>query len=367
MRAHRVVSLLFTLAFAAGPVFACSCVQLPTRLKTELDVAKWYASGSDAIFEGTVDRVDFKWAPEETPVGDLLSTDMDQMPVLLKVSFNVSRTYKGKIERSATITTGVGHGDCGFDFEVGKRYLVYAYRDSSGQLSTGICTATALLEESQANLSYLQGKPIAENSKPSRNMPADKLCGRVVSSGLKLSDSQILLFRNGSVSPIPYDEAYPGDGGTFCFTDEEPGSYYLGFMSGGEGSPTSFVFYPGVSQLSEASEIDLKGGEVHSELTFNVPPQDAFSVRGNIATADGEPLPLGCKVLLLRADRLSSTASYDQRARADGSFDFSRVLPGKYWGFVTIDSNAAEQWMTRKAEVDVSSDVGDVSLELVRK
>lgn len=367
IRAHRVVSLLFTLAVAAVPVFGCSCVQLPTRLKTELDVARWYASGSDAIFEGTVERADFKWAPEKTPVGGLLPTDMDQMPLLLKITFNVSRTYKGKIERSATVITGVGHGDCGFDFEVGKRYLVYAYRDSSGELSTGICTATALLEESQTNLSYLQGEPIAENSKPSRHTPAEKLCGRVVSSGLKLSDSQILLFRIGSVSPIPYDEADPGDGGAFCFTDEEPGSYYLGFMSGAEGSPTSFVFYPGVSQRSEASEIDLKGGEVHPELTFNVPPQNAFSVRGNIATADGEPLPPECKVLLLRADRLSSTASYDQGARTDGSFDVSRVLPGKYWAFVTIDSDAAAHWLTRKAEVDVSSDVGDVSLELVRK
>lgn len=367
MRAHRVVSLLFMLAFAAGPVFACSCVQLPPRLKTAIDVAKWYAGGSDAIFEGTVERVDIKWAPEDTPVGGLLPADMDQMPVLLKVTFDVSRTYKGKVQRSATITTGVGHGDCGFEFRVGKSYLVYAYRDSSGLLSTGICSATALLEESQANLSYLQGVPIAENSEPSANTPAEKLCGRVVSSGLKLSDSQVFLFRIASVSPIPYDEADPNDGGSFCFSDAEPGSYYLGFMSGAEGSPTSFVLFPGVSQLSEASEIELKSGEVHSELTFNVPPQDTFSVRGKVLTSSGEPLPTECKVLLLRADSFSFTASYDQDIGTDGSFNVPRVLQGKYWAFVMIDSDAAPQWQTRKAEVDVSSDVDNVSLELVPK
>jgi hypothetical protein len=41
------------------------------------------------------------------------------------------------------VTTGWGNGDCGFDFEVGKEYVVYA--SDEGQLETSICSGTSLL------------------------------------------------------------------------------------------------------------------------------------------------------------------------------------------------------------------------------
>jgi hypothetical protein len=142
------------------------------------------------------------------------------------------------------VRTGLGGGDCGFRFEVGKRYLVYAFADDSGRLSTGICSGTAMLQDSLANLSYLRGDPIvAERNTP---IATGKLCGRVARAGLDFSNTQILLLPIGN-NPIPSDETEPAPDGSFCAAGVIPGRYYLVFMNGSEGSPTSFTFFPGVA------------------------------------------------------------------------------------------------------------------------
>ena len=85
-----------------------------------------------------------------------MPADLAEDPPVMQISFDVSRSYRGARQKNVRIRTGVGAGDCGFQFEVGKQYLVYAFADESGQLSTGICSGTALLEKNQANLSYLR-------------------------------------------------------------------------------------------------------------------------------------------------------------------------------------------------------------------
>lgn len=42
--------------------------------------------------------------------------------------FTISKKFKGDIQDSLTITTGLGGADCGMVFEVGKTYLVYSYK-----------------------------------------------------------------------------------------------------------------------------------------------------------------------------------------------------------------------------------------------
>jgi hypothetical protein len=131
-------------------------------------VAKWYADRSDTIFEGTVERVELKGSLIEAKVGSLTSADMDEDYPFLQVTFDVLRSYRGVEQKNAVVTTGLGGGDCGFDFEVGKQYLIYANEDA-GHLSTGICSGTALLEESRSNLAYLRGEqPFANAARDRR-------------------------------------------------------------------------------------------------------------------------------------------------------------------------------------------------------
>jgi putative intracellular protease/amidase len=368
MRFHFLASAIFALTFSSVPVVACKCV-LPPKGLTARDLAIWNASGGgDAIFEGRVELVEWKWTLMEAKVGDLIPADLEQGPPFMQVSLGVSRSYRGVQDKNIQVRTGLGGGDCGFDFEVGKQYLVYASADETGQLSTDICSGTALLEESQTSLSYLRGEPITtENAEGDTATAKGKLCGRVVRAGLNFADSQVFFLRVGNKSPIPSDEAEPSQDGSFCATDLIPGKYYLVFVNRAQDSPISFVFFPGVAKSLEATAIEVKSGQANPELVFNVPPQPTFSISGKVLASDKSGLPAECRVTLLNADPLSFLLGYTRNIASSGSFDFSQVLPGRYWAFATVDSDAASSWLTRKVEVDVDERVANLSLELIAK
>jgi hypothetical protein len=367
----RIRSLLVTviaLAFMAPPAFGCKCVTSPPEIKTAQDLAHWYADRSDVVFEGTVEHVELKWALMEAKVGTLVPADLDQNPPLLEVTFDKTRSYKGMEQSRALVTTGLGGGDCGFDFEIGKRYLVYASPDELGHLSSGICSGTGLLEESQSNLSYLRREQdVSENPKQNGGAPRTKLCGHVVGSRPDFANSQVFLLRVGNKSPIPSDEGELAQDGSFCTFGAKPGNYYLAFVSSAEDSPTSFVLFPGVTSSAEATVVELKSGQAHSDLVFNVQPQPTFSVSGNVLTPSQSGLPPECKVFMWSADLPYFLKVYSQNIAPSGSFDFPNVLPGKYWAVIGVDNDSAPDWLTKKIEVNVSAKVNGLSLELLHK
>lgn len=59
------------------------------------------------------------------------------------------------------LLTGSGRGDCGYLFEVGQNYLVYAYGPDVDHLGTNICQRTAPLSAGGGDLKIL-GRPCAE-------------------------------------------------------------------------------------------------------------------------------------------------------------------------------------------------------------
>lgn len=71
-----------------------------------------------------------------------------------KISFKVERAFRG-VEggRAELINRGTS---CDYTFEVGTRYLVYAYRNpATGKLGTGYCSRTAELSKAAVDLDYL--------------------------------------------------------------------------------------------------------------------------------------------------------------------------------------------------------------------
>jgi hypothetical protein len=75
-----------------------------------------------------------------------------------RVTLRVDRAWKGVESRRVVVITGMGGGDCGFPFQRGKSYLVYAHGTGDGLLSTGICGRTAPLGYADADLRQL-GEP----------------------------------------------------------------------------------------------------------------------------------------------------------------------------------------------------------------
>lgn len=144
---------VIVIVVAAADALACSCA-LP------LSPAEQFASAG-MTFEGEVQRVHDRWTwlrrmkvyvwalANRTPDYSLSEQGFE-------ITFRVGRMWRGDGSRTVKIVTGRGGGDCGFHFERGRRYLVYAYRSEEGEWGTGICTRTRAIEDAAEDLRYLK-------------------------------------------------------------------------------------------------------------------------------------------------------------------------------------------------------------------
>jgi hypothetical protein len=141
--------LLYTLILNVTPAMACSC--FPVRSPEE------EMNDSTAVFSGQVIQIE---GPD--PLGGMVST-VDQ----LTVTFAVYEIWKGPQINPLIIQTARDSATCGYHFEVGQDYLVYAHGNSSN-LQTNICTRTSLLananEDIQAIGSGVAAPPLEQES-----------------------------------------------------------------------------------------------------------------------------------------------------------------------------------------------------------
>jgi len=78
------------------------------------------------------------------------------------VRFSIEQAFKGIVGDEVEIVTGMGGGDCGYHFEDGERYVVYAIRDGrdKSRLYSGICLPQTESLLTNANL----GETISERA-----------------------------------------------------------------------------------------------------------------------------------------------------------------------------------------------------------
>ena len=147
MRVSRPVSLILLLfgALLAYPseALACSCAAgMP------LCESFWK---TPVVFSG--EALEIKKIPNHLG---------SEYPPDRLVTFRVHEAWRGGVSGVIEVHTGGGLGDCGFDFQAGRRYLVFAH-ESKSQLSTGICSPTKLLDEATADLAYIR-QPFAPSA-----------------------------------------------------------------------------------------------------------------------------------------------------------------------------------------------------------
>ena len=123
---------------APRPVAACSCAG-------ETSSQSVFAA-SQAVFSGQVTAITLYTPPTADPMYPFTSKD---------ITFLVESVWKGTLATQTVVQTGMGGGDCGYNFVVGQSYLVYAYRRWDTQIATGICSRTALFTETAADLALL--------------------------------------------------------------------------------------------------------------------------------------------------------------------------------------------------------------------
>jgi hypothetical protein len=114
--------VLVTLRIAI--VLACKCKQPPPPQQN--------FDNHPVVFVGRVIAGTF--------LGDSLSSSYGR-----NFTLKISDTLKGSVKDTVEIRTGIGGGDCGYDFVIGREYLVYArYSAEPNQsyLFTTICDYT---------------------------------------------------------------------------------------------------------------------------------------------------------------------------------------------------------------------------------
>ena len=134
-RRHALVAVaLCTLLLSAAPALACSCVPA-TVAQAKQDAA--------AIFEGRV-----------TSIVDAPESGVDMAPEH-SVTLSVVRSWRG-LEKQQTVTlrTAKSGATCGYAFELGTSYLVYAGGEP-GKLHVNSCSRTRLLSKASEDLAAL--------------------------------------------------------------------------------------------------------------------------------------------------------------------------------------------------------------------
>jgi hypothetical protein len=121
------VALALLAQLAPSRAAACSCMAPPPPAES--------AQNSTAVFEGRVTRID---DPQGEP----------------KVHFQVVRSFKGPSSEAIEVRTANSSAACGYGFEEGKSYLVYA-SEESGALHTGLCSRTRLASEASEDITAL--------------------------------------------------------------------------------------------------------------------------------------------------------------------------------------------------------------------
>jgi hypothetical protein len=127
---------------------ACSCVAsiVPQR-------ACQLVWGYQAVFTGVVTDILDPGLPVYKPGNPPTFENYPQKQITFKVSEAFTGTEPGIQE--IVIRTGLGGGDCGYLFERGTEYIVYATQTPRG-LRTGICSPTRPTAKAEEDLKYLR-------------------------------------------------------------------------------------------------------------------------------------------------------------------------------------------------------------------
>jgi hypothetical protein len=118
------VALLITILVTTNkPAYACRCAGFPTPQEA--------LNNATAVFAGRVISVNQSG----------------------NTTFSVSQIWKGEVLQKLVVTTPLG-SSCGFNFQVGQDYLVYANGERNS-LSTGLCDRTKELSSAELELPLL--------------------------------------------------------------------------------------------------------------------------------------------------------------------------------------------------------------------
>ena len=296
------LGIAIVFALASREAMACSCMDPGTPCES-------YGKAA-AVFVGTVtgvqenDPLKGKDLAERRKLSDSGASDW----TLMAYKFSVEQAYLGVTDSEIEIFTGRGAGDCGFRFETGQRYIVYAYRYKD-KLSTSICTRTQLFSRATEDIAFLgtlssaaPGVTIYGGVSYRANEPNSK----------PLSPDVLITIEGESEQK----EIRPDAEGRFRVSGLRPGRYKVALR------------LPETLSTPRSEEVltlaDRGCGVVGWSITDN------GRVNGRVINADGEPVARILVSLITPGASITEYAVKLERTNDGGYFSFSAVPPGTY-------------------------------------
>lgn len=142
---YLALASILTLLVLTSLTAACSCV-IAKPVIEELN-------NSASVFLGTV-----------------MSVKEGTLSQNVVIEFDVNQSWKGIKSKKITVVTTSSSASCGYFFEEGKTYLVYAH-ESEGQLSVSLCSRTTDLEYAQSDITELNTLNAGNVTQPSVPTP----------------------------------------------------------------------------------------------------------------------------------------------------------------------------------------------------
>jgi len=289
---HLAHAALLTL-LNTGAILACSCIGPNPACS-----AYWT---TPVVFLGSVVKID---APPATP-----SSIADYL-----VYFDVTKSYRGTSDQQAVIHTAVQGSACGVPFEKGHTYLVYAYTNDNGSISTGRCTRTHEVTDpaEDADLQWIEALP--------KSPPTASIFGHISSlrpnekGGLDSTDlPEIRVSIEGPDSKI----VSSGEDGNFRADGLTPGKYVVS-ATAPRGYAPFFSSSPTL-QARSCAEVDWS-------------TRIDGHIRGHVYFSNGDPVS-GLYLAVKLADSTNEPWTWQAHYAStspDGAFDFGYLAPGSY-------------------------------------
>ena len=292
------LAMLGAMTVTSRDALACSCMMSGPPCQ-----ATWTA---DSVFAGTVVSI--------API-DHVSLGAPYQSRL--VTFSVETGFVNAAPGPLEIVTGTGGGDCGYEFKVGVKYLVYASKGGSSVLTAGICSRTRPLAEAQEDLKYLTTMNATGSG--------GRVYGRVNESRRDPAEEDTVDF--GPVEGIRVSIR----GATFlrdAVTDGN-GRFLVADLPVGPASVSIAVPYGFEPEIFEY-EIEIKDPRACRQIDLTIEPLARAS--GFVTDASGRPLAgveidaVAHELAGFRPDPYQHPVKTDER----GGFEFSALPPGTY-------------------------------------
>jgi hypothetical protein len=313
--------LIPVVSIAAG---ACTCSQAPPGKCPGLQ-------RDDVVFLGTV--ISIENVPAEALAREGLPAEAlaKAGPPVTHYHFRADEHFAGPDETEIDVYSGGDDADCGYRFQSGAQYLVFAHPGSDGRLYATICSGTRPASDAPALLPQLRAM---------RN-------GQRVASVfgvLRRSDSPFLALPPDPASDPPNDP--PNDlaaplgnvslhlrsrDDRFETTTDADGVYSFYGVYAGE-----YLFTANLPARMELARKTLGGGLP----LFTIPNGACFEydvdalptghIRGSVLGPDGRPLPLASVELYRAGAYADARPGLWGFQGALGVFDLDHVGPGQY-------------------------------------